>query len=234
MVGKHSICKERQPFGVFSCHAGGVDLTQPLSTLSPSLEGDVLTVLAHTEAPLSGRQIATLARRGSHTSVTSVLERLVDHGLAEVQRAGRAHLYRLNREHLLAPVVLQAVAASGELRRRLGQALRGWAIPCLHASLYGSVPRGDSRADSDIDLLLIRPETLTESEMDSWDDQVRGLELDAFRWTGNTLSCMDLTVQDLARGLEANEPIFDSWREDGVLLIGSSLHSLLRGLPKAG
>ena len=45
---------------------------------------------------------------------------------------------------------------------------------------------------------------------------------------------MDLTVQDLARGLEANEPIFDSWREDGVLLIGSSLHSLLRGLPKAG
>jgi len=63
-------------------------VSQPYAAICSSLEGPVLDlegpvldVLAHTTRPLTGREIARLARRGSERGVRLVLHRLVDHGL---------------------------------------------------------------------------------------------------------------------------------------------------------
>jgi hypothetical protein len=88
-----------------------MDLSLPLATVAPSLDAEVLTVLARTTAPLSGRRVGALARRGSHQGVQRVLNRLVEHGLVLAEPASPAILYRLNRDHVLAEPLLRRVTA---------------------------------------------------------------------------------------------------------------------------
>jgi len=204
-----------------------MDLAQPLSSLIPSLEGEALTVLARTEQPLTGRQVAGLARRGTHPAVQKVLDRLVRQGVVDVQPAGRARLYQLNRDHLLTPSVIAGVTARETLLRRLRQAIECWQLPCTHASMFGSLVRGEADAESDLDVLVVRPASLSGDDA-VWQQQLHALEHSVLRWTGNRLSWFETTEADLARGLAGEEePLIAAWRHDALQLAGEPLRQLL-------
>src|SRR4051812_1306892 len=98
-----------------------MDVARPYAAVAPSLDGDVLVVLAGVTGPLTGRQVAELARRGSQSAVSAVLDRLVEHGLVLRQKAGRAHLHTLNREHVAAPAVEALARARSVLFDRIGR-----------------------------------------------------------------------------------------------------------------
>ncbi len=204
-----------------------MDLAQPLSTLIPTLEADVLTVLARSSEPLTGRRLAQLGRRGSHPAVQKVLDRLVDAGLVEMQPAGPARLYRLNRDHLLAGPVLACVAGRQTLLERLRGAITSWQQPCVHASLFGSLARGEAGPRSDIDVLVVRPARVPVDDP-VWQRQLHDLELRAARWTGNPLAWFETTEGDLLRAMDGTEePVVSLWRDDAVNLAGEPLTSLL-------
>ncbi|WP_353951721.1 nucleotidyltransferase domain-containing protein [Knoellia sp. S7-12] len=207
-----------------------MDLSHPLSSIAPSLEAEALTVLARTATPLTGRRVAELARRGSHVRLSNALDRLAQQGLVEVEPAGRAKLYRLNREHLLVPAITAALDATIELRARLGEHISGWRVQAVHASLYGSMARGEAGPESDIDVLVVRSSRLSLKDAETWSGQLTHLESDVWRWSGNTLSWFETTIADLKRSAAANEPIFASWREDSIHLAGEPLTPMLRRL----
>lgn len=207
-----------------------MDLSHPLSSISPSLEAEALTVLARTESALTGRQVARLARRGSHVAIATALERLARQGIVHVHPAGSANLYRLNRDHLLVPGILELIDGTGVLRARLACRMEEWRIPCRHASLFGSAARGEAGPESDIDVLVVRPPHLDDEESVVWTTQLADLEAAVWSWTGNSLSWFETTEDDLRRTAAAGEPLFESWRSDGLLLCGDPLESLLRRL----
>ena len=89
--------------------------------------------------------------------------------------------------------------------------------------LFGSFARGTAHADSDIDVLLVRPETLTEREEDLWLDQVDGLDRAIKAWTGNSAQVIDLTPATLGQMARKNDPLVDSWRAEGIHLYGERL-----------
>ena len=64
-----------------------MDLSNPISAIVPSLEGQVLRVLAHSTEPLSGSRVAELATTGSNPGVRTALNRLVRHGTVHGERA---------------------------------------------------------------------------------------------------------------------------------------------------
>ncbi|MEI2775086.1 MAG: nucleotidyltransferase domain-containing protein [Tetrasphaera sp.] len=211
-----------------------MNLSSPLASLLPEADAGALTVLAHTETPLTGRRVAELAGEDTHPSTLRALNRLVAQGLVTVEPAGRAKLFRLNREHLLARSVLTMVGAGDELRNRLSEAISSWGIRPLHAALYGSVARGEAGTTSDIDVLVVRPDLSSPQRQQSWDAQLADLEERVHAWTGNDLSWLDTTVDDLRRAQAAREPLFESWRDDAIRLAGPSLTTLLREpAPKA-
>src|SRR5690606_38278746 len=130
-----------------------MNLAAPSSIAIPETTGRVLTVLAGTTRPLSGREVARLS--GSpRTTVARVLRDLELQGLANVQEAGAgaALLYSLNRGHLAAEPVLALVNLRQRLIDFLRLELEGWSIQPKHASLFGSAARGDGDSASDIDL----------------------------------------------------------------------------------
>ncbi len=199
-----------------------MDLSTPLRSLAPSLESAVLTVLAGTEAPLSASAIARLAEQGTRNGQAPVLARLVQHGLVSTVPGTTGPLYRLNREHLLAPAVLAAVGSRQVLLDRLRAALDELGPTLLHASLFGSVARREAGPHSDIDLLLVT----TDDRPADWHDRMLELADRVRTWTGNALETVVLTREHLAR-TAGSESVVDAWLADGVTLHGPELVDLL-------
>ncbi len=205
-----------------------MDLSRPLATVLSAGDAGALTVLSGTEVALTGRRVAELAG-ANHTSILRALNQLAGQGIVLVEPAGRANLYRLNRAHVLAPMLLEVANATGTVRGRLVTDLKAWHIPCLHASLYGSLARGEAGPASDIDVLVVRDESLTPQDEAVWNLQLDETEAAMHAFTGNNLSWLETTVTDLQRAEAADEPIFRSWRDDAILLTGEPLLRLLHG-----
>jgi hypothetical protein len=208
-----------------------MDLAQPLSSLIPSIDADVLTVLARTEAPLTGRNVSGLVRRGSQPRVQAVLDRLVAHGIVLAQPAGAAVLYTLNRDHLLAEPLVAAVTARETLLARLREHIEDWSISPTHTSVFGSAARGEAGPESDLDLLVVRPDDV-DGDDPTWAAQLADLEGWVTTWTGNQLAWFETDRAGLARATSDGEPLLDSLRIDGVHLTGLPIGRLI--MPAAG
>ncbi|MFG1818958.1 nucleotidyltransferase domain-containing protein [Kribbella sp. NPDC049174] len=202
-----------------------MDLSQPISTVIPSLDGPVLAVLARTTEPLTGRRVQQLAGVGSEPGVRKVLQRLTSTGLVGASQAGASILYTLNRQHLAAAAVEQLTTMRQRLIDRIRAAIDDWAIPPVHASLFGSVARGDGGLDSDIDILLIHrdfPDPLPAE----WAGLVGDLADQVFRWTGNHAQLYELSLAQLDEHLAADEPIVQEWSRDAVTVAGVGFRHL--------
>lgn len=202
-----------------------MNVARPYNAVIPTVDGDVLFVLANTTRPLTGRQIAAAAHRGSPRAVAAVLDRLVGQGLVLREEAGRAYLHRLNRDHVAAGAVQLLAELRTELLRRLRDALVEWEVPPVSAALFGSTARGDGDADSDIDLLVVRADGVT-AEDERWRAQVVGLAARVLAWTGNHAAIVELAEAELPRLLGEAPPVLEDLRRDGVDLFGRPVRKL--------
>ena len=202
-----------------------MDVSRPMATLIPSLDGHVLEVLARTLRPVTGREVHRLTGAGSESGVRLVLARLVDHGLVQATRAGRATLYVANRDHIAWPLVEGLVNLRREFFGRVRELVASWQLVPVVVAVFGSTARGDGGVDSDIDLLVVRPAVQDEA----WEQQLDGLREHVALWTGNACHIYDLTEDELAEHIAEAEPIVDEWRRDAVVLFGVPLNRLLMG-----
>jgi len=194
-----------------------VDFVHPLSTVTPTLDADVLAVLARADQALTGREIYKIASRGSESGIRRVAERLVGEGVVLRESVGRAHHYRLNREHLAAPWIEGLAFLLDELLHRLRSAVERWDEPPLVAVVFGSVARGEATASSDLDILVIRRGG-GEPESAGWEDQLFALQKQATLWTGNDTRVLEFTEDELRSA--PPEPALKEAAGSGIELYG--------------
>lgn len=200
-------------------------MSQPYRAVCPSLDGPVLDVLAHTSRPLTGREVARLVRRGSERGVRLVLQRLVAHGLVNAQEAGPAVLYVLNRDHVAAGIVDALMLLRAELIERIRQDVESWPIRPVHASVFGSAARGDGNIHSDVDLLIVRPDAVTEDDPE-WREQLHLLAEKIERWSGNHASLHELSPAQLRTAVRRKEPVVASLATQSTLLCGAGFSDI--------
>lgn len=203
-----------------------MDVARPYTAICPTLDSGVLSVLAGTTRPLTGREIARLVGRSSHSGVLNALDRLVEHGLVDREEAGAALLFTLNREHLAAPAVDLLAQMRSELLNRLRGAVDSWEIQPAHVSLFGSAARGEGDTESDIDLFVVRPKSI-DSEDPRWREQLDLLARRVQRWTGNRLGVSEVGKSDISRLRKDESPILDELRADAITLAGPTATALL-------
>jgi len=203
-----------------------MDLSRPISAVAPSLEGEVLQVLAGTTMGMTGRQIALLTGRKSHSGVLDALHRLAEQGLVDRVELNRAFLFALNREHLAAGAVLELAGLRTELLARLRAEIEEWEIAPIHASLFGSAARGDGDPHSDIDLFVVRPVAILDEDP-RWRAQLDGLAAMIERWTGNRASVSDVAETEIPRLSADRPPIVEALVSEAVHLTGLPVASLL-------
>lgn len=206
-----------------------MELSAPYTVVLSDNQGSVLSVLAGTSRPLSGREIARLSGRPNST-VARLLQRLAEHGLVLVQEAGAgaALLYSLNREHLAADPVVGLVSLKKTLIDRLKVELSAWATPPLHASLFGSAARSDGDVKSDIDLFLVRSDDVGVEDI-QWRLQLDHLPGLVLRWTGNHVGITEVSKGDVERLEREQPPVVPELVRDAITLYGAPLRDLLDG-----
>lgn len=210
-----------------------MNLSNPVGSLIPSMDGVVLGVLAGTHSALGPTRIHELSHRGSRAGVSLALGRLVDQGLVLAEPTNYGHTYRLNRDHVLAPAALAAAEARDEFLQRLTAACHSLYPAPLSAALYGSVARRESDDASDIDLLVVVDDTL-DRHAPEWTDQTDELTRRVHAWTGNRLEPIVVDANHLAGLAIAGDPLTLSLREDAVTLVGRDLRDLLNQAVHAG
>lgn len=186
-----------------------------MRVVTAALDGDLLTLLAAADHAFTGRQLARLSGASSEGARRALI-RLVEQGIVSREPAGAAHLYRLNREHLAAPAVVALAGLRTALLDRLRQALREWDPAPDYAALFGSAARGEERADSDLDVCLVRPDGIAADDA-TWRARVAGLERDVSRWTGNDTRVLELAASDVDADTES---VVDDVLRDGIPLAG--------------
>ena len=209
-----------------------MDLKHPIQSLVPTLDGPVLEVLAGTTRALTGREIQRIADTASPAGVRRVLARLVEHGLVRAAEHSTAIFYTANRDHLAWPAVEILVSMRRVLLDRIKVEIGSWQPTPIHASLFGSMARGDGDAESDIDLLIIRPST-TDEDQSSWAEQVDTLRHNVHAWTGNQCQAFQINPERLAAYVRVGDSIVDDWLRDAVDLFGTDLRTVVRQLPQA-
>jgi predicted nucleotidyltransferase len=203
-----------------------MDVSRPYAAVCPSLDGDVLRVLAGTSRGLTGREVATMAGRRSHSGVLDVLHRLSEHGLVTRVQLNRGYLFTLNRDHLAAEAVDLLMGLRIKLFESIKSEIADWETIPVHASVYGSTARGDGDTTSDIDLLIVRPDKVAREEQ-HWQAQVDGLREQIEAWTGNRASVADISKTELTELRRQKRPIISELGTDAVAVFGSDLTTLL-------
>lgn len=228
-----------------------MDLSDPTRTVTPTLDGPVLAVLAAAGRPLTVGEVAKQAARGSEIGIRRSLSRLVDQGIVRATLVGRNRVHELNRDHLAAGVAEVLAGLRLELWRRLRKELSGWDPPALYACAFGSAARADGDEMSDIDVLLVhlpfagerRPRRsqdglLTQlldvmavsavvkpgvaADPDRWEGQVDRLRGLVQRWTGNSLQVIDLSFYEWWEPNDSRAGLLADVRRDAVELARST------------
>ena len=231
-----------------SAYSASVDLAAPYRAVIPSLDGPVLRVLAGAHRPLSGLQIHRLAGTASANGVRKVLARLVEHGLVSATRAGASWMYEANRAHLAWPAVEQLIGIPAEFVRRLRAQVATWKVAPVCVGLFGSAARGDGATGSDIDLLVVRPDTVSDTVSDAdprglraaerraatWEQQVQELRQAVLAMTGNHAQVLELSTTALRNTVVHGEPIVAEWKRDLVLISGDAPWAIATSLLTSG
>src|SRR5450756_391924 len=204
-----------------------MNLGHPISSITSPLAGRVLEVVSGTTRPLAGREIHKIVGEGSNSGVWKVLNRLEEQGILLADRRSHATYYVANRDHLAWPSIEAIVRLRGELTARLTAEIDGWSVAPLHASIFGSTARGDADVDSDVDLLLVRPEDLVPNAVEDWEGQLASVRDAVRRWTGNPCQTFVVTPSRLAEHVRANDPLVRGWLDDEILLTGAPIADLI-------
>lgn len=196
-----------------------MDLNRPLSLITPTLDADVLSVLAGADTSFTGRQVHQIMGRHTEKSARTSLHRLCDQGVVLKVQKGSAGLYSLNREHLAAPYILGLANLKHELFERMTMAVTDWEIKPVFAAIFGSAARGEMRLDSDIDIFLVRPEGI-DADDNIWVSLHTELSDSVTKWTGNEARVFELSEREVVQSLAAKEKVLTDIRDQGISLLG--------------
>jgi predicted nucleotidyltransferase len=192
-------------------------LSQPLLVVTPTLDGDVLTVLALANAAFTPGEVHRILGRHSEDGVRRVLRRLSDQGIVTPERAGKGSVYRLNREHLAAGHIEGLARIRAELVIRIRDHVAGWQVEPDLVAIFGSAARGDMTVDSDIDLLVISAPG--QEPDDTWHADLADLTEHVTAWTGNDARILEFTAEEVASAA-GTEPVLESARDEGIVVFG--------------
>lgn len=193
-----------------------MELNRPFTTVTPTLDGDVLTVLATYDGTFTTGQIRRILKNFSEEGIRKVLSRLVLQGVVRADRVGNAFAYRLNTEHLAAEPILALAKLPRTFLDRLERELSSWERPPKYAAVFGSAVRGTMTVHSDVDLFLVEDD---KTPQPLWARQVDELAATVTTWTGNDARVVEYTIAELRDA--QSEPLVRDVLDHGLTVAGS-------------
>lgn len=198
-----------------------MQLNRPFATVTPTLDGDVLAVLDHSQSTFTISQIRRILTDTSGEGIRKVLIRLTVQGVVLHDQVGRTNTYRLNTEHLAAGAIQALAMLPTTFLERLEAHLDSWSELPKYAAVFGSAATGRMTSGSDIDLFLVRATSSEQSDSGSWDQQVAELGRLVTAWTGNDGRIVEYTESELRAAAAVGEPLLSDVAKQGLTVGGT-------------
>jgi DNA-binding transcriptional ArsR family regulator len=200
-----------------------MDYVHPISAVVPGAQGRILDVLVETTAELSVRMIARLSGV-SAAQASRVLPDLVDLGIVERREVPPSSQFRLVRSNVAAQALIALSRSRESVLDQIGIAAAALPAPPLSVIVFGSFARGEATADSDLDIVVVRPDDLDEDEawtasIDGWRDHVRAV-------AGNPVEILEVSRTEVGTKLGSRSTLWRDVARDGVVVHGLSLDEL--------
>lgn len=201
-----------------------MDFTRPLEAIIPGARGRVLAVLVETTAELNLRTIAQLSGV-SQAQASRVLPGLVELGVVERREVPPSSLFRLVPEHIASRAICDLARSTESVLGELGRSAGALPVPPVSVIVFGSFARGEARADSDIDVVVVRPSSVDEDD-EQWVASIERWRTEAGQLTGNTVEVLELGDDEVARRLEGRGRLWSDIRRDGRVVHGAGIDAL--------
>ena len=199
-----------------------MQMNKPFATVTPTLDGDVLAVLAGAHVPFTISQVQRILDASgvgaSGEGVRKVLNRLAEQGVVLHDRVGRTHTYSFNTEHLAAEAILALSRLNSTFLSRLEQHLADWGPALSYGAVFGSAATGRMMLGSDIDIFLVRG---PDADDERWAERLTELGRLIAAWTGNDGRIVEYTEDDFRAAALAGEPLFEEVSKQGRTVAGT-------------
>jgi predicted nucleotidyltransferase len=197
-----------------------MNLSHPGVDLFRETDARILLALARLPGGASGREIARLSGKTSHSNVRLALLRLSRIGLVLHEHLGSATVYRLNRAHVYWDAVFEILASPAKVEQKLGEIVRKYGSDDVTAAIFGSFARQEAGEESDLDVVIVVPDDFSAQDherlMDELTDELNGL-------TGNAVQVIDLSDHSLQSLVVKADPLIESWQRESRTIVGPSL-----------
>lgn len=200
-----------------------MDFVHPVHSVIPGVQGRILAVLAETTAELNLRAIASIANV-SEAQASRVLPRLIAIGLVERREVPPSALFRLVPDHIAAGPILALSRSRDRMIRHMRQIAEELPVPPASVIIFGSFARGQADADSDIDTVMIRPTSVSESD-EAWSSSVQQWIARVGDVSGNRVEVLEADEDDVSARLNRGGNVWQDIERDGLTICGRTLDS---------
>jgi len=201
-----------------------MDFVRPIEAVIPGAQGRILAVLVETTAPLNLRNLARLAGV-SPAQASRVMPGLVELGLVERYEVPPSSQFVLARPNVAAQAVIELARSRETAAERIGLAAASMATPPESVIVFGSFARGEADLESDIDVVVVRPDSIDEDNdewataLDAWRDEARAI-------TGNSVEIVEVSLGEASSKVRGRSEFWRNVRRDGLSVYGLSLDQI--------
>lgn len=201
-----------------------MDFVRPIEAIVPGAQGRLLAVLAETTAELNLRTIAQLAGI-SQAQASRLLPDLVALGVVERREVPPSSLFRLVPEHVASQALLALARSTDTVLDEMGRLAGALPHPPVSVIVFGSFARREADAESDIDVVVVRPAGVDEDD-DAWSASLEAWRRDVRRLTGNPVEVLAVSADEAATKLAGRGQVWADIRRDGRLVHGLGIDEL--------
>ncbi len=202
-----------------------MDFRHPVEAVVGGTRGRLLAVLAQTTAPLTLRRLARLASV-SPAQASRVMPALVGLGLVERSEVPPASQFLLNRQNVAARFIVELADVRQAVFSRIGDAARDIEPAPMSVIVFGSLARGEADTESDVDLVVVRPDHVGEDD-DRWSASVEDWRRRVGAVTGNDVELVEASVSEATRKLRGRSGLWRDIKRDGVAVYGATATELV-------
>ncbi len=201
-----------------------MDTVRPVTSIIPGAQGRILAVLAETTAPLSLRSVARLSKV-SPAQASRVLPDLVELGLVDRAEVPPSSLFTLNYDHVAAQAILLLASSHQRVLEMIGEHARQIDPPPLSMVVFGSFARREATPESDIDVVVVRADDVSDDN-DDWATSLERWRRLVHRLSGHPVEVIELTRAEVAQRLVGPSELWSDVVQDGLVVHGAPLTEL--------
>ncbi|MBI2169003.1 MAG: nucleotidyltransferase domain-containing protein, partial [Actinobacteria bacterium] len=162
----------------------------------------------------------------SQAQASRVLPGMVELGVVERREVPPSSLFRLVPEHVAARAMLTLARSTDVVLDEIGRLAASLPHPPASVIVFGSFARREAGADSDIDVVVVRPADISEDD-EGWATSIERLRSEVRRLTGNPVEMLEVNADEAAAKVAGRSQLWADIR-DGRVVHGLGLDRLRR------